>query len=59
MFVYQTRFGEILHYITCSAMDPLQCMGAVRLRARTSDKTTIIHMTPVHQVTSCETNSSA
>ncbi len=29
---------EIYHYITCSAMDPLQWMGAVRMRVQTADK---------------------
>ncbi len=34
-------------------MDALQWMGAVRMRVQTADKnTTIIHTTPVHQVTS-------
>ncbi len=41
---YQNRFGEIYHYITCSSMDPLQWMGAVRMRVQTDDKNiTIIH----------------
>ncbi len=34
-------------------MDPLQWMGAVRMRVQTADKNiTIIHMTPVHQLKS-------
>ncbi len=33
------RFGEIQHYITFSAMDALQWMGAVRMRVQTADKT--------------------
>ncbi len=38
------RFGEIQHSITCSLMDPLQWMGAVRMRVQTADKNiTIIH----------------
>ncbi len=36
-------------------MDPLQWMGAVRMRVQTADKNiTIIHTTPVHQLTSGE-----
>ncbi len=36
-------------------MDPLQWMGAVRMRVQTADKNIpIIHMTPVHQLKSCE-----
>ncbi len=35
----------------CSAMDPLQWMGAVRMRVQTADKNiTIIHTTPVYQL---------
>ncbi len=35
-------------------MYPLQWMGAVRMRVQTTDKNiTIIHTTPVHQLTSC------
>ncbi len=42
-------------WITCSPMDPLQWMGAVRMRVQTADKNiTIIHTTPVHQLMSCE-----
>ncbi len=38
------RFGEMCHSITCSAMDALQWMGAVRMRVQTADKNiTIIH----------------
>ncbi len=41
--------------ITCSPMDPLQWMGAVRIRIQTPDKNiTIIHNTPDHQLISCE-----
>jgi len=33
-------------------------MGAVRMRVQTADKNnTIIHTTPVHQLTSCEAKS--
>ncbi len=36
-------------------MDPLQWMGAVRMRVQTADKhITIIHTSPVHQLMSCE-----
>ncbi len=42
LFLQQNRFGEILHYITCSPMDPMQWMGAVRMRIQTADKN-IIH----------------
>ncbi len=39
-------------------MDPLQWMGAVRMRVQTADKNiTIIHNTLVHQLTSCEAKS--
>ncbi len=41
------------HYLTCSPMDALQWMGAVRMRVQTADKNiTIIHTTPVHQLMS-------
>ncbi len=44
--------------ITCSRKDPLQWMGAVRKRVQTADKNiTIIHTTPVQQLTSCEVKS--
>ncbi len=52
--------GEILHYwyITCSPMDPLQWMGAVRMRGQTDDKNiTIIHTTPVPHLMPCEAKS--
>ncbi len=49
------RFGEIQHYITCSAMDALQWMGAVRMRVQTADKNiTVIHTTPVHRSMHCK-----
>ncbi len=36
-------------------MDPLQWMGAVRMKVQTADKNiTIIHTTPVHQLMSCK-----
>ncbi len=39
-------------------MDPLQWMGAVRMRVQTADKNiTIIHTTPVHQLMSYEVKS--
>ncbi len=39
---------------TCSPMDPLQWMGAVRMRVQTAvTNITIIHTTPVLQLTSC------
>ncbi len=39
-------------------MDPLQWMGAVRMRVQTADKNiTIIHTTPVHHLTSGEVKS--
>jgi len=38
------QFGEMYHYITCSPMDPLQWMGAVRMKVQTADKNiTIIY----------------
>ncbi len=52
------RFGEMYHCISVSAMDALQWMGAVRMRVHTTDKNiTIIHTTPVHQLTSWEDKS--
>ncbi len=46
LFLQQDRFGEIYHHISCSPVDPLQWMGAVRMRVQTADKNiTIIHMT--------------
>ncbi len=40
-------------------MDPLQWMGAVRMRVQTADHNNpqVIHSTPVHQLTSCEVKS--
>ncbi len=39
-------------------MDPLQSMGAVRMRVQTADKNiTVIHTTPVHRLKSCEVKS--
>ncbi len=38
LFIHRIRFGEIQHYITFSPMDPLQWMGAVRMRVQTADK---------------------
>ncbi len=63
LFVHRNRFGEILHYITCSPMDPLQRMGAVRIRDQTADKKhysnpQVIHTIWVHQLMSCEVKSS-
>ncbi len=53
--VHWNKFGEIYDYITWSLMDPLQWMGTVRIRVQTADENiTIIHTTPVHQLTSCE-----
>ncbi len=49
---------EKCHCISVSAMDALQWMGAVRMRVQTADKNiTIIHTTPVHQLTSGEDKS--
>ncbi len=37
-------------YFTCSSVDALQWMGAVRIRVQTADKNiTLIHTTPVYQ----------
>ncbi len=42
--LHQNRFGEMFYYITCSLVDPLQRMGAVRTRVQTTAKNiTIIH----------------
>ncbi len=57
LFLHGNRFGEMEHYITCSSMDALQWMGAVRMRVQTADKITIIHTTPVHQLMLCEEKS--
>ncbi len=37
------RFGEMKRNITCSIMDPLQWMGAVKMRVQTADKTITSH----------------
>ncbi len=38
-FLYtQNRFWEMYYYITCSPMDSLQWMGAIRMRVQTADK---------------------
>ncbi len=42
------RFGEIQYYIICSPVDPLQWMGAVKMRIQTADKNTIIYTSPLH-----------
>ncbi len=39
------RFGEMYHSITCSLMDALQWMGAVRMRVQTADQN---HNNPHH-----------
>ncbi len=49
LFLDWNRFGEIEHYITCSPLDPLQRMGAVRIRVQKADKNfTIIHKSIIH-----------
>ncbi len=54
-FFIETDLVKFSIYIICSPMDPLQWMGAVRMRA---DKNiTKIHTTLVHQLTSCEAKS--
>ncbi len=41
-----SRFREMKYYIPCPLMDPLQWMGAVRMRVQAADKSmTIIHNT--------------
>ncbi len=37
-FLLWNRFGEMYCYITCSPTDPLQWMGAVRMRVQITDK---------------------
>ncbi len=38
-------------------MDPMQWMGAVRMRVQTADRNiTIIHIIPVHELMSCQVN---
>ncbi len=39
-FFIRTDFREMKHCITCSPVDPLLWMGAVRMRAQTADKST-------------------
>ncbi len=34
LFLQRNTFGEILHYIICSPKDPLQGMGAVRMKVQ-------------------------
>ncbi len=55
------RYGEMYHYITCSPVDHLQWMGAVRMRVQTAAKNitniTVIHTTPVYQLMYCEVKS--
>ncbi len=47
--------SDLENCISVSAMHALQWMGAVRMRVQTADKNiTIIHTTPVHQLTSRE-----
>ncbi len=54
LFLHQNRFGEVLYYISCSAVDPLQSLGAVRMRVQTAEKKhhknpQVVHMTPVQK----------
>ncbi len=53
------RFGEMLHSVTCSPMDSLQWMGAVRMTAdkKHHNNPQVIHTSPVHQLTSWELKS--
>ncbi len=56
-FLHLNRLVEMYYYIS-SSPDPLQWMGAVKMRVQTADKTiTIIHMSPVHQLMSCDVES--
>ncbi len=50
VFMYQFTKNE--KSITCSPKDPLQWMGAVRMRVQTDDHNNpqVIHTTPVHRV---------
>ncbi len=55
----RTNCAKLL-FITCSPMDPLQWMGAVRMRVQTADNNITSnphHSSPVHQLTSCEVKS--
>ncbi len=38
-------------------MDPLQWMGAVRMRVQTADKNITIHKNPAYQLMSCKVES--
>ncbi len=50
--VLQNNYYKIINFSFLhfdSPVDPLQWMGAIRMRFQTADKNiTIIHMTPVH-----------
>ncbi len=48
LFVDWNRFEEIEHYITCTPMDPLQRMGAIRIRVQRADKNIIIRKSMIH-----------
>ncbi len=58
-FIVQQIWRNLsMHYISCSPVDPLQCMGAFRMRVQTADKNiTVVHKTPVHHLTSCKVKS--
>ncbi len=52
LFLHQNRFGKMYHYITCSPVDPLQWMGAVRMRVETTahlHNNPQIHIIAVHR----------
>ncbi len=58
LFLHQI-WRNVAFCITCSAMDALQWMGAVRMRVQTADKNItiihkVIHTSPVHQLISWE-----
>ncbi len=46
LFLHMNRFEEIMHYITCSPMDPLQWMGAVRMSPNSWMPTHAVRMSP-------------
>ncbi len=48
---------DFIHYIICSVMDPLQWMGAVRMRADKKNNNNPQVITLVHQFMYCEVKS--
>ncbi len=51
VFLHWNKCGIFLHYITCSPMDPLQWMDAIRMRAQTAE--IIIHQLRYFEEKNC------